>query len=150
MPQSLVKNLVHLVFSTKHRGAILTDAVRPELHAYMGGILRDLDSPELAINSMADHVHLLINLHKTRALADVVMELKRGSSKWLKTWGERFAEFRWQNGYGAFSIGQSTVEEVKAYIANQAEHHRVRTFQDEFRALLKKYEIEFDERYVWD
>jgi REP element-mobilizing transposase RayT len=150
MPQSLVKNLVHLVFSTKHREAVLTDTVRPELHAYMGGILRDLDSPVLAINSMADHVHLLINLHKTRALADVVMELKRGSSKWLKTRGERFAEFRWQNGYGAFSIGQSTVEEVKAYVANQAEHHRVRTFQEEFRTLLKKYEIEFDERYVWD
>lgn len=150
MGQSLAKNLLHLVFSTKHRAPVLTDPVRPELHRYQSGILADLDSPALAINSVADHVHLLFSLSKNRALADVIMEVKRGSSKWLKTKGAEFAEFHWQNGYGAFSVSQSAVAEVTDYIARQAEHHQRVSFQDEFRKLLQKHEKEFDERYVWD
>ena len=150
MPQSLAKNLIHLVFSTKHRERLLEPSVRPKLHAYLAGIFRDEDSPALVINSVWDHVHVLFNLHRTRALADVVMETKRGSSKWLKEQDWRLKGFHWQDGYGAFSIGQSGVEEVRRYIENQENHHRVKTFQDEFRALLKRYEIEYDERYVWD
>ena len=150
MPQSLAKNLIHLVFSTKERWPLLEDAVRQELHNYAAGILKDLDSPAIIMNSVPDHVHILFNLHRTKALADVVMETKRGTSKWIKTKGNQFAFFQWQNGYGAFSISQSAVGDVREYIRNQTEHHRKVSFQDEFRIFLKRYEIEFDERYVWD
>ncbi len=141
---------MHLVFSTKERRPLLEDTVRQELHNYAGGILKDLDSPAIIMNSVPDHVHILFNLHRTKALADVVMETKRGTSKWIKTKGNQFALFQWQNGYGAFSISQSAVSEVTEYIRNQAGHHRRVSFQDEFRTFLKRYEIEFDERYVWD
>jgi REP element-mobilizing transposase RayT len=150
MSQSLVKNLVHLIFSTKNRERLITDAVRPELHAYMAGILQSLESPALTINSVADHVHILFSLDKDRAIAKVVMEVKRGSSKWIKTQGRAFRKFHWQSGYGGFSIGKSAVERTKSYIARQAKHHRNKTFQEEFRKFLHRYEVEYDERYVWD
>jgi len=150
MSQSIVKNLVHLIFSTKHRERTITDAVRPHLHAYMAGILDDLDSPALTINSVPDHVHILLNLDKDRMLSKVVMELKRGSSKWIKKQAATFRQFYWQSGYGGFSIGQSSVNQVTAYIAAQAKHHRKKTFQEEFRGFLQRYEVEYDERYVWD
>ncbi len=150
MPQSLAKNLIHLVFSTKERWPLLEDAIRQELHNYAAGIFKDLDSPAIIMNSVPDHVHILFNLHRTKALADVVMEVKRGTSKWIKTKGNHFAFFQGQNGYGAFSISQSAVGDVTEYIRNQTEHHRKVSFQDEFRIFLKRYEIEFDERYVWD
>jgi REP element-mobilizing transposase RayT len=150
MPQSLTKNLIHLIFSTKNRAPLIMDVIRPGLHDYAGGILRNLSSPALIMNSVADHIHVLFNLHRTKALADVVMELKRGTSKWMKEQGSQFAEFYWQNGYGAFSIGQSMIEDLSKYIQNQAEHHQKLTFQEEFRRFLKQYEVEFDERYVWD
>ena len=150
MPQSLAKNLIHLVFSTKARERLLDPSVRPRLHDYLAGILQDLESPALVINSVADHVHVLLNLHRTRALSAVVMELKRGSSKWLKAQGPQFAGFHWQDGFGAFSIGQSAVDEVRRYIEQQEEHHRVKTFQDELRAFLRRYQLEYDERYLWD
>ena len=150
MPQSLAKNLVHLVFSTKERRPWLEDTIREDLHRYVCGILKDLESPALAVNSVADHVHLLFSLHRTKALADVAMEVKRGTSKWIKTKGPQFAGFHWQAGYGAFSVSQSAVAEVEDYIRKQAEHHQKLTFQDEFRRFLQRYEIEFDERYVWD
>ncbi len=150
MSQSLAKNLIHLVFSTKERSPSIVDAARVELHKYAGGILRDLDSPSLVMNSVKDHIHILFNLHRTKALSDVVMELKRGTSKWMKDQGPRHALFYWQAGFGAFSVSQSKVESVREYIAMQDEHHHERTFQDEFRDLLIRHEIEFDERYVWD
>ena len=150
MSQSLVKNLVHLVFSTKFRERILTDAVRSELHRYMAGIFRDMDSPALAINSVTDHVHILFCLSKNHAIAQVVMEIKRGSSRWMKTQGPEFVLFRWQNGYGAFSVNYQGLEPVKAYIARQASHHRMKTFQQEYRGILRQYQVDYDERYVWD
>jgi len=150
MPQSLAKNLIHLIFSTKNRDPLITEPVRPDLHQYAAGILHDLKSPALMINSVADHIHVLFNLHRTKSLANVVMELKRGTSIWMKEQGLEFAEFYWQNGYGAFSIGQSMVETVVKYIENQAEHHAKRPFQYEFREFLKRYDMEFDEEYVWD
>jgi REP element-mobilizing transposase RayT len=116
----------------------------------MAGILRDLDSPAIAINTWRDHLHVLFSLSKNRALSGVVMEVKRATSKWLKTKGAEFASFHWQAGYGAFSLGQSGVAEAIAYIANQAEHHRQKTFEEELRALLKLYELQFDERHLWD
>jgi REP-associated tyrosine transposase len=150
MPQSLARNLIHLVFSTKNREPVLAEAVRLPLCAYASAVLRELDSHVIAMNAWRDHVHILFTLSKNHALAQVVMEVKRATSKWIKTQGTGFSKFHWQSGYGAFSIGQSGVEEVKTYIANQAEHHRVKSFEEEFRSFLKRYEIEFDERYVWD
>src|ERR1700739_569474 len=119
MTQFLAKNLIHLVFSTKNRERILTDLVRAPLCAYASAVMRDLDSHVLAINAWHNHVHILFALSKNHSLSQVVMEMKRATSKWIKTQGKDFTKFHWQNGYGAFSIGQSSVEEVKAYIANQ-------------------------------
>ncbi|MGH7812932.1 MAG: IS200/IS605 family transposase [Candidatus Binataceae bacterium] len=150
MPQSFAKNLVHLVFSTKNREPVLTRPICAPLCAYATGVFSDLGSPVTAINAFRDHVHVLFTLDKNRALSQVVMEVKRATSKWVKTRGAKFAKFHWQAGYGAFSIGQSGVGEVKTYIARQAEHHRTRSFEDEFRALLRRYEIKFDEQYIWD
>jgi putative transposase len=150
MPQSLAKNLIHLVFSSSKRQPVLSEQVRAPLCAYAAGVLRDLDSPAIAINAWRDHVHVLFSLSKNQPLSQVVMEVKRATSKWLKTRGAQFANFHWQAGYGAFSIGQSGVKEATAYIANQPEHHRRKTFQEELSALLKLYELEFDERHLWD
>jgi putative transposase len=151
MAQSLAKILLHLVFSTKDRRPLLEDsALRDELHRYLGGILTNLECQPLIIGGVEDHVHLLFAHNRTSTVADVVKELKRGSSVWLKTKSPMFADFAWQNGYGVFSIGQSQVEDVRTYIANQEEHHRKTSFQDEFRRLLQRYEVDFDERYVWD
>jgi putative transposase len=150
MPQSLAKILVHLVFSTKNREPILAESVREPLCAYASAVLRNLDSHVVVINAWRDHVHILFALNKNLSLAQVVMEIKRATSKWIKTQGKEFAGFHWQSGYGAFSIGQSGVDEVKAYIANQAKHHRVKSFEEEFRSFLKRYQIDFDELYLWD
>ena len=150
MPQSLSKVYVHLIFSTKNRERTLRDDVRPDLHAYIGGILRDLDSPCIEINTESDHAHILFILSRTHTISDVVSQAKRGSSAWLKTRNPFYSQFHWQNGFGAFSVSQSAVGEVKEYIQSQAEHHKRVSFQDEFRTFLKRYEIEFDERYVWD
>lgn len=151
MAQSLAKILLHMVFSTKERRPFLKDqALREELHRYLGGILANLECQSLIIGGVEDHVHLLFAHSRTATVAQVVKELKRGSTVWLKTKSPALAEFAWQNGYGVFSIGQSQVENVRAYIAGQEEHHRKISFQEEFRRLLQRYEIAFDERYVWD
>lgn len=150
MAQSLARNLLHLVFSTKDRDPVLAEPVKGPFCAYAAGVLGELDSPVIAINACHDHLHVLFTLSKNYPLSRVVMEVKRATSKWLKRQAPGLAKFHWQAGYGAFSIGQSGVEEAKAYIARQAEHHRRKTFEQEFRTLLKRYEIEFDERYVWD
>lgn len=150
MPQSLASILVHLVFSTKHRQPLIKPEIEEELFKYLCGILRKYESPVIAINGVADHVHILIALSRKIALSGLLEEVKKSSSKWIKTKGENYRNFYWQNGFGAFSIGQSAVEALKEYIAKQKEHHRKKTFQDEFREFLKLYNIEYDERYVWD
>ena len=151
MPQSLAKILVHTVFSTKDRRPFLRDrALREELHRYLGGILAKLECQPIIVGGIEDHVHLLSALSRTCEAAETVKEVKRGSSLWLKTKSPDLHDFAWQNGYGIFSIGFSQIESVRSYIARQEEHHRKVSFQDEFRLLLKRYEIEFDERYVWD
>ena len=142
--------LVHVVFSTKGRYPFLSDAIRPELHAYMAKVLQGLESPALIINSVDDHLHVLLRLSRTQPLCDVVQTIKTSTSKWIKTKGPRLEKFRWQGGYGAFSVSPSNVAPVRAYIAGQEEHHRRTGFQDELRALLRKHGIEFDERFVWD
>jgi len=151
MPQSLAKILVHTVFSIKDRRPFLRDkSLRDELHRYLGGILANHDCQPLIIGGVEDHVHMLSTLSRTCQPADMVKEVKRGSSLWLKTKRPELRDFGWQNGYGIFSIGLSQIEGMKGYIAGQEDHHRKVLFQDEFRKLLQRYEIEFDERYVWD
>jgi putative transposase len=150
MPQSLSKLYVHLVFSTKNRERVITDAIRSDLHAYMGGTLNGMKCTPVEINTEPDHAHLLFLLARTTTMSDVVGNVKKSATDWLRTKGPEFSVFHWQAGYGAFSVSQSAVEDVRQYIRNQREHHRNRSFQDEFRTFLVKYEIEFDERYVWD
>ncbi len=151
MPQSLVKNLIHLVYSTKHRKPWIPEDVRDPLFAYQAGIFRQWESPALVIGGVKDHVHALFSLSKNYAVKKIVEEVKKGSSKWMKTdEGSGNKDFQWQNGYAGFSVSQSNVEEVANYIENQAEQHRTMTFQDELRALFRRHGIEFDERYLWD
>ena len=150
MSQSLVKNLIHLVYSTKCRHPWICLEQRRALFAYQAGIFKEWESPALLIGGVEDHVHALFSLSKNHALKKIVEEVKKGSSKWMKTEGPRTADFYWQAGYGAFSVSQSNVDSVSRYIQSQEEHHRKVTFQDELRELFLRHEVEFDERYVWD
>jgi putative transposase len=150
MSQSLANNLIHLIFSTKNRTPAVSPEVRAELNSYMAGILRQCESPTIIVGTVEDHAHVLFSLSKNLPLCKAVEEVKKGSSKWIKTKGPVFANFHWQSGYGAFSVSQSNVESVRRYISRQEEHHRKLTFQDEFREFLKRHQIEWDERYVWD
>jgi REP element-mobilizing transposase RayT len=151
MPQSLANVLIHLVFSTKHRQPFLKDeSLRGELHAYAITVLKSLDSPSLAINSVEDHIHILCQLSRKIAIAELVETLKTSTSKWLKTKDRSLKQFHWQAGYAAFSVSESTRPEVMRYIDRQQEHHRRLTYQDEFRQLCVRNAIKIDERYVWD
>lgn len=150
MGQSLVKNYVHIVFSTKHRQPLIHPPVEAELHAYLAGICDKLGCTVIKVGGYTDHVHILCMLSKKIALVKLMEELKSHSSKWIKTKGAGYENFYWQDGYGAFSVNPSGVHTVTAYIANQYEHHRKKTFQDEYRTYLKKYEVEYEEKYVWD
>jgi putative transposase len=150
MPQSLSFLLIHVVFSTKDREPVLDPAIRPALYAYLATVARNADCECYQVSGVSDHVHLAIRLSRTITTAKLVEELKTSSSKWLKTQSPALATFAWQRGYGAFSVGASDLEALRQYIDNQEEHHRKRTFQEEYRAFLTKYGIEYDERYVWD
>ncbi len=150
MPQSLSLMIVHVIFSTKDRMPCLGPVIRPELYAYLAEVSRNLDCYCYRVGGVADHVHLAIGLSRTMAIATLVKELKTSSSAWLKTKGSELRTFSWQRGYGAFSVAPRDVENVVAYINAQEEHHRTRTFQEEYRAFLTKYGIAYDERYVWD
>ena len=150
MPQSLARLHIHLIFSTKNRGNLITDAVRAPLHAYMATVLQNLGCHPVLINSVGDHVHLLFDLARTVAVSQAVEDVKKSSSKWIKTQGAGLGGFAWQSGYGAFAVSESNVEAVRKYIANQEEHHRRKTFQEEYREFLVRHQIPFDEKYVWD
>ena len=150
MAQSLSNVLLHLVFSTKNRHPWIDVEIDEELFKYTAGICRELGCPSHKIGAYDDHIHIACSLSRTIAISKLVEEIKTGSSKWIKTQGDRYGGFAWQNGYGAFSIGQSQLNDLRRYIGNQREHHRNRSFQDEFRELLTRYGVEHDERYVWD
>jgi putative transposase len=151
MPQSLARILVHIVFSTKNRYPFLTDtSIRSEMHAYLGGTCNELECQVLTVGGVADHVHILCALSRNLSIAKLVCDIKRSSSKWIKTKGRMLTKFGWQNGYGVFSVGQSDVERVRQYIVGQEEHHRKRTFQGEYRVFLEEHEVTYDERYIWD
>ena len=150
MSQSLAKIYVHAIFSTKNRMACLSPGLCQELYPYTATVLQNLDCPPIQIGGVVDHIHILCALSKNLSIKEFIAEIKKPTSKWVKTKDAIFRNFFWQGGYGAFSVSQSQVERVRAYIIGQTEHHRKQTFQDEFRAFLRKYKIPFDERYVWD
>jgi REP element-mobilizing transposase RayT len=149
MPQSFASLHCHIVFSTKHREPFIDPEWRPRLFKIIGGLVRNHSSVLIAAGGTEDHVHLLVSLARTISVADAVRDIKANSSNWVHNeLGLR--EFQWQQGYGAFAVSYSQIESVKAYLANQEQHHARQSFQDEFRELLRRHEIEWDERYVWD
>ena len=148
MPQSLANILIHIIWSTKGRRPLISDHVRAGLHGYMAGVLKNLESPALIINSVTDHVHILCQLSKNVATCKLLEEVKKSSSRWMKEQG--VLDFAWQNGYGVFSVSQSNVGAVRKYIESQAEHHKKRDFKAEFREFCKRHDVAIDERYVWD
>ena len=148
VPQSLARIVVHLIFSTKNREPFIHREVRGSLHAYLTGILQNVKCPSLQTGGTADHVHSLFSLARTSTVAEVVEAVKKSSSKWMKQQGVE--NFSWQAGYGAFSVSESQVRKVVAYISRQEEHHRRQTFQDEFRGFLLRHGVVHDERYVWE
>jgi putative transposase len=147
--QTLVSIIVHVIFSTKNREALITPEIEPELFAYMGGILKNHESRLLDAGGTADHVHLLVSQSKNLSLSSLMKEVKKSSSSWVKTKGRGFRNFHWQDGYGAFSIGKSDVQDLKKYIANQRKHHRKLSFQEELIQFLDEYGIAYDQRYLW-
>ena len=150
MPQSLVKMLIHIVFSTKNRADLILPEIERDLFGYLNGIVGNNGSKLILANGTTNHVHLLVSLGKTITISELVGDIKRSSSNWIKKQNASFGNFYWQKGYGAFSTGQSQVETVAGYIERQKEHHKKQNFKEEYRALLKRYEIEYDEQYVWD
>jgi putative transposase len=150
MPSAYLSLHYHLVFSTKHRAPTITLEMAPRLYEYLGGIVRKEGGQLLTVGGMPDHVHLLVRLGATRAISDVLRAIKAGSSGWVHDTFTTAAGFGWQTGYGAFTVSRSNLDAVRQYIEHQEEHHRTRTFQEEFLELLVKHEVEFDEQYLWD
>ncbi|WP_113924319.1 IS200/IS605 family transposase [Cognataquiflexum aquatile] len=150
MGQSLVKNYIHIIFSTKGRYPLIINPFEKQLHSYLGGICKNHECTPIIIGGYVDHVHILCLLSKKVSLVNLMEDLKSSSSKWMKTLDFTLKDFYWQDGYGSFSVNPSQVDVVVEYIKNQHDHHRKKTFQDEYRAFLKKYKVEFDERFVWD
>lgn len=150
MSQSLAQVYVHIIFSTKERCSLIDKDIEPELFAYMGDTINRCEGVPFLINGAADHVHILSSLPRTISLSKYIEEIKRNSSRWIKTKNSRYYKFAWQNGYGAFSVSSSKKDSVLHYIAGQKEHHKKATFKEEFIAFLEKYNIKYDERYLWD
>ncbi|RCS44619.1 IS200/IS605 family transposase [Bremerella cremea] len=150
MPQSFAGVYVHLIFSTKKRQRWIDAAWAPRLQEYLGGILRERKCELLAAGGVEDHIHLLISLSREITLAALVRDVKSISSHWVHQCIAESQEFAWQQGYSVFSVSQSALDDVKRYIAQQAEHHRQRSFRDELLMFLEKHGIPFDERYMWD
>ena len=148
MSQSLAKNYIHLIFATKYRENIIKQTDLSELYAYITGILNHIDCPMICIGGTTNHVHVLCVLNKNMALSKMVEEVKRSSSKWIKSKDPFYRQFGWQNGYGAFSVSQSKVEIVVKYIQNQEEHHKKRLFVDELKMFLREYGVEYKEEYL--
>jgi putative transposase len=148
MSQSYVQFYCHIVFHTKNNNKLIPDFIEKDLYAYIAGILKNCRSNPIKIGGISDHVHILCTLPKTMSISDLVEEIKKSSSKWIKTKGSSFNSFYWQDGYGAFSVSRSITYRVSNYIANQKIHHKVTTYIDEYKTLLKENGVEFDERYL--
>jgi putative transposase len=150
MPQSVTKLYLHIVFSTKNHEPRLKDTISKELYSYLGGILNNIECLPIKIGGYSDHIHILCRMSKKITVIKLLEEIKKSSSKWIKTKGNEFANFYWQDGYGAFTVSPSEVDKVILYIENQEEHHRQKKFKDEYIELLKTNNTEYDERYLWD
>jgi REP element-mobilizing transposase RayT len=150
MANTYTNILIHYVFSTKDREKYITKNLQERLWPYMGGIARENNMKALTIGGIEDHIHALISLPSTLSIAKAIQLIKGSSSKWVHETFKEHQNFQWQSGYGAFSIGMSQVEDTINYINNQVEHHRKKTFKEEYISFLKKHKIEYDERYIWD
>jgi REP element-mobilizing transposase RayT len=150
MAQSLSNILLHVVFSTKNRQPFIDQSIERELFKYLATACNTLGCPTHGIGAADDHIHIACSLGRTISVSKLIQEIKQDSSQWMKSQGRQYVDFAWQNGYGAFSIGQSQLDDLRDYIAKQREHHHRESFQDEFRRLLDRYEIQYDERYLWD
>jgi putative transposase len=150
MAQSLTDIILHIVFSTKERRPWIQSDIEDQLYAYISGICKNLNSPIIRINGMADHIHLLLHLSKTIAVSDLISNIKSNASRWIKTQGESYKNFSWQGGYGGFSVSRPSVEGAIKYIANQKEHHKTVSFKEELITLLERGQISYNEQYLWD
>jgi putative transposase len=150
MAQSLSKVIIHIIFSAKNREPWLDSDIRPRMHAYLATICRDLGGEALRVGGVADHVHIVTTLPRTLSQAQLIEGIKKPSSKWIKGLDSKYRHFYWQRGYGAFSVSPDQLNAVLEYVERQEEHHRTRSFQEEYRDFLRKCGVEFDERYVWD
>ncbi len=147
MAQTCGNIVVHLIFSTKLRKPLIVPDIRPDLFAYLGGIVRELSGTALIVNGTCDHVHMLIRIRPAQSIAEIARIVKTNSSGWIRKKGHE--EFAWQAGYGVFSVSESNIPAVSRYIATQEEHHKKHSFQEEFVAFLKKNNVAYDERYIW-
>lgn len=150
MAQTHFNSYFHMVFSTKNRVAFIVPEIEDDLYGYIGGVVRNYDGKLLRAGGTSNHIHLLVSMNKNHLVPDVIGAVKRDSSKWIKIGSGLLSKFAWQDGYSAFSLGHSQIPAVEKYIAGQKEHHRKRLFEDEMRGFYRKYNIDFDERYVWD
>ena len=150
MPQSLSQVILHIVFSTKDRRPWIDPPIRPRLHAYLATVCRDCDCEAYRVGGAGDHVHIAARLGRTITQSELLEKIKKTSSAWVKAQGPDYHSFFWQAGYGAFSVGFSQLDDLVRYIENQEAHHQKKTFEEEYRELLRKYNVAFDERYVWD
>jgi putative transposase len=150
MPQSLSKVIIHVIFSTKNREPWLDPALRSRVHAYLATLCRDAGGEAYRVGGVADHAHIVTTLPRTLSQSELVEEIKKVSSKWIKTLASTVSRFQWQRGYGAFSVSRGQLPAVIRYVENQERHHRRIPFQEEYREFLRKHDVEFDERYVWD
>lgn len=149
MAHTYAKIFIHCVFSTKNHHKTITEDLRERLWSYMGGIARKNNISVLAIGGIEDHIHLFLSFPPSISVSEALKRIKGGSSSWVHATFPAHREFGWQEGFGAFSVSPSRVKATLDYIKGQREHHRKRTFKEEYLELLKKYGIEYDERYVW-
>jgi REP element-mobilizing transposase RayT len=150
MPQSIAYNYSHITFSTKARYPFIDENIQDELFQYIGGICKKMDFNPVIVGGYKDHIHILCVLSRKIALMKLIEEIKSHSSKWIKTKGEKYQNFYWQRGYASFSVRPSEIDVVIRYIENQAQHHKKKTFQEEYLEVLNKYNAEYDEKYLWD
>jgi len=150
MPQSLSQVYLHIVFSTKHRKNLIDKEIEQRLNEYLGGICKGLDCPAIQVGSHKNHVHISCRLSRKISQMDLMEELKKRSSSWIKTVDKKYNNFYWQNGYGIFSVSAGILPKVIDYIKNQEFHHKAKSFKEEFLEFLEEYDVDYDERYLWD
>lgn len=150
MSQSLADIILHVVFSTKERLPLIKIEIQEELYRYISEVCSNLSCPIISINGIEDHVHILLHLGRTIAISNLISEIKSSSSRWIKSKSHHFRDFNWQRGYGAFSVSRMNIENAKRYLASQKEHHKKISFKDEFLSMLKRAQIQYDEKYLWD